>query len=74
MFPIAKSFVRETVLVRDAAIHAAQQALWRVLRIVVEPGGATAFAALHSRVWIATPGQKIGVLLCGANSTAVDFR
>jgi threonine dehydratase len=73
MFPIAQSFVRETILVSDDAIRSAQAALWRVLRIVVEPGGAAAFAALHSGAWKAAPGQTVGVLLCGANTTAVKF-
>jgi threonine dehydratase len=73
MFPIAQSFVRETILVSDDAIRSAQAALWRVLRIVVEPGGAAAFAALHSGAWKPAPGQMVGVLLCGANTTAVKF-
>jgi threonine dehydratase len=73
MFPIAQSFVQETILVSDDAIRSAQAALWRVLRIVVEPGGAAAFAALHSGAWRPAPGQTVGVLLCGANTTAVKF-
>jgi threonine dehydratase len=74
MFPIAQRFVARTVLVDDAAIRAAQQALWRTLRIVTEPGAATAFAALHSGAWRAQAGQTVGVLLCGANTDAVDLR
>ena len=73
MFPIAQRFIRETVLVSDGAIRKAQAALWKVLRIVVEPGGAAAFAALHSGAWKPVPGQTVGVLLCGANTTAVEF-
>ncbi len=72
MFPIAKQFVR-TVLVDDAAIISAQQALWRVLRIVTEPGGAAAFAALLNGAFQPRPGQTIGILLCGANTSAVSF-
>lgn len=73
MFPIAQRFVAGTVLVCDQAIRAAQLALWNVLRIVVEPGGAAAFAALHSGALAYTSGQTMGVLLCGANTTAVQF-
>ena len=73
MFPLAQSHVQRTVLVSDAAIQRAQQTLWRVLRVVVEPGGAAAFAALESRAYAVQPGQRIGVLLCGANSDAVRF-
>jgi threonine dehydratase len=73
MFPIAQRFVAETVLVTDEAIRVAQRSLWHLLRVVVEPGGAAAFAALQSGAWKAAPGQTIGVLLCGANTTAVNF-
>ena len=72
MFPLAKKFVR-TVLVSDEAILEAQRLLWQVLRIVSEPGGAAAFAALLSGAWQARPGQTIGILLCGANTSAVKF-
>ncbi len=57
----------------DEAIRESQRALWRVLRIVAEPGGATAFAALRSGAWRAKPGDTVGVVLCGANTTAVKF-
>jgi threonine dehydratase len=73
MFPIAQRYVTRTALVTDDAIRAAQRALWKTLRIVAEPGGAAALAALMSGAWKAKPGEKIGVLLCGANTTAVSF-
>jgi threonine dehydratase len=73
MFPIAQRFVAATVLVSDDAIRAAQRTLWNQLRVVVEPGGAAAFAALQSGVWKPAAGQTVGVLLCGANTTAVSF-
>ena len=73
MFPIAQRFVAETVLVSDEAIRVAQRTLWHLLRVVVEPGGAAAFAALQSGAWTPSAGQTIGVLLCGANTTAVSF-
>jgi threonine dehydratase len=72
-FQIAKHHVECTVLVSDDAIREAQRALWRVLRIVVEPGGAAAMAALFSGAVRPEPGQCVGVLLCGANTTAVNF-
>jgi threonine dehydratase len=73
MFPLAQQHVATTVLVSDEAILQAQRELWRVLRVVVEPGGATALAALLSGAWPARPGQRVGVLLCGANCDAVRF-
>ena len=60
------------MLVSDDAIRAAQESLWRVLRIVAEPGGAAAFAALLSGVYRPRT-ERVGVILCGGNTTAVDF-
>ena len=73
MFPIAQSYVNDVVLVTDEAIQDAQEALWKVLRVAAEPGGAAAFAALLSRRYQPKPGERIGVLVCGGNTTAVDF-
>jgi len=73
MFPLAQTCVTNVVLVSDEDIVDAQRALWSTLRLVVEPGGAAAFAALLSRAYSAQPGERIGVILCGANTGAVDF-
>jgi threonine dehydratase len=73
MFPLAQNFVSETVLVEDEAIRDAQQALWQNLRIAAEPGGAAAFAALLSRRYVPTPGERVGVIVCGGNTSAVNF-
>jgi threonine dehydratase len=73
MFPLAQRFVSETVLVEDDAIRDAQKALWQNLRIAAEPGGAAAFAALLSRRYVPTPGERVGVLVCGGNTSAVNF-
>jgi threonine dehydratase len=73
MFPIAQKCVSGVILVTDDAIQQAQQALWKVLRIVAEPGGAAAFAAILSGRYRPQPGERVGVLVCGGNTTAVDF-
>jgi threonine dehydratase len=73
MFPIARSFVERSVLVSDEAIRRAQRALWATLRVVAEPGGAAALAALLSGAYQPTRGERVAVLLCGANTAAVDF-
>lgn len=73
MFPIAQRFVERVVLVEEAAIRAAQEALWNTVRAVIEPGGATPMAALLSGAYVPAPGERVGVLLSGANTTAVDF-
>jgi threonine dehydratase len=73
MFPLAKAHVARSVLVSDDDIRAAQQALWETLRVVTEPGGAAAMAALLSGKYRPAAGERVAVLLCGANTTAVDF-
>ena len=73
MFPLAQQFVDAAVLVSDEAIVAAQHALWKTLRIVTEPGGATAFAAVLGGAFETQPGMRVGVVLCGANTNVVKF-
>ncbi|MHC2532597.1 threonine dehydratase [Bradyrhizobium diazoefficiens] len=73
MFPIAQAHVERVVLVSDEAIRQAQAALWSSLRLVAEPGGAAAFAALLSGRYRPSPRERVAVLLCGANTTAVKF-
>jgi threonine dehydratase len=73
MFPLAQRHVHQVLLVSDAAIRAAQGRLWDALRIVTEPGGAAAFAALLSRLYQPEPDERVGIVLSGANTTAVDF-
>jgi threonine dehydratase len=68
MFPIAARYVAAAVLVSDAAIAAAQRLLWDHLRLIAEPGGATALAALLSGAFVPPDGARIGVLVCGANT------
>ena len=73
VFPIARRFVEQVVLVPDDAIRAAQRALWGQLRIVAEPGGAAAFAALLSGAYRPQRAERVGVLISGGNTNAVDF-
>jgi threonine dehydratase len=73
MFPIAKCFVDRSVLVADEAIRSAQRALWATLRVVAEAGGAVALAALLSGAYQPTRDERVAVLLCGANTPAIDF-
>ena len=73
MFPLAQKYIAEAVLVEDGAIADAQRKIWDVLRVAVEPGGAAAMASLLSGRYIPKKGERIAVLLCGANTKAVDF-
>jgi threonine dehydratase len=67
VFDIARHADMRSVLVSDAAIRDAQRWLWARLRIVVEPGGATALAALLSGAFVPPEDARVGVVLCGAN-------
>jgi threonine dehydratase len=63
----------EVVLVSDVEIERAQAALWDRVRIVAEPGGAAALAALISGRYQPAMGERVAVLVCGGNTTAVNF-
>jgi threonine dehydratase len=73
MFPIAQAHISRVVLVTDQAIRQAQQSLWDTARLVAEPGGVAALSALLSGAYVPAPGERVGVVLSGANTTAVDF-
>lgn len=75
MFPIAQRYIDHVLLVPDAEIQRAQEMIWKTVRIVAEPGGAAAFAAVASGTYQPRQGERVGVILCGcgANTVAVDF-
>jgi threonine dehydratase len=73
MFPIARAHVEKVLLVSEDDIKRALAALWQTLRVVAEPGGATAFAGLLSERYRPARGERVGVLISGANTTAVNF-
>ena len=72
-FPIAQRYVSGVVLVSDADILAAQRTLWDTLRFVAEPGGVTALAAVLSGRYVCRRAERVGVVVSGGNTVAVDF-
>jgi threonine dehydratase len=72
-FPVLRDRVREVLLVSDAEIGSAQELLWDRLRLVGEPGGCTALAAVLSGRFTPDPDGLVTVVVSGANTTAVDF-
>ncbi len=68
---LLKDRVGPSTLVDDGAILAAQAWLWRTARLVVEPGGAAALAALMTGAWTAEVDLPVGVVLCGGNADAL---
>ena len=66
-------FMEKPVLLTDDEIVSAQRTIWDVLRLVAEPGGAAAMGALLLGKYVPAKNERVGVLLCGANTTAVTF-
>ena len=56
-----------SVVLQDQVIRNAQRWLWDKLRVVAEPGGATALAAVLGDAWTPPKGARVGVVVCGAN-------
>lgn len=73
MFPIARQYVDRMVLVNDDNIRRAQTELWRNLRVVAEPGGAAALAAVLSGAYQPRPGERLCVVICGGNAELANF-
>jgi len=70
-FPIVRDHVDRVVLVKDDAIREAQRALWEDVHLISEPGGAAAFAAVQSGAYQPESGERVCVLVCGANCDPV---
>ncbi|HEY2256353.1 MAG TPA: threonine/serine dehydratase [Variovorax sp.] len=64
---ITERQVRDAVLLPDEAIRAAQRWMWDALKLAVEPAAALPLAALHSGAWVPRPGERICLVVCGAN-------
>jgi threonine dehydratase len=73
VFPIVQLHLDRVVLVTDDAIREAQRVLWDGLRIAAEPGGVTAFSALLSGAYQPASDERIGVIISGGNTDAVNF-
>src|SRR5471032_2598922 len=73
MFPIAQAHIDRVVLVTDEAIKSAQRMLWDRLRLVAEPGGCTALAAVLSGAYQPAEGERVGGVVSGANTNVVAF-
>jgi threonine dehydratase len=73
MFSIAQKYVAEVILIEDDDIKAAQRFLWNQAQIITEPGGAAAFAGLLSGAYKPERGERVGVIVCGANTPLEVF-
>jgi threonine dehydratase len=72
-FDIAQQHVDSVVLVSDEEIRSSQRALWDSVRLLAEPGGATALAGLRSGKYQPAAGERVGVIVCGGNTDPAKF-
>lgn len=67
-FEIAQRFVERALVVPEGAIRRAQRLLWDELRVIAEPGGAVALAALVEASYVPALGERVGIIVCGGNT------
>ena len=65
-FAAAERWVDRVVVVSDDDVVEAQRRLWSAFRLATEPAGAAALAALTTGA-VADPGERVAVVVCGAN-------
>jgi threonine dehydratase len=73
VFPITQHYVSEVVLVGDHDIRHAQHVLWQEVRVVTEPAAAVGVAALLTGAYRPEPGERIAVVITGANTSPADL-
>jgi threonine dehydratase len=66
-FSILKDADVASLVVSDDDVRAAQRFLWTYTRVIGEPGGVTALAALTSGAYKIAPGERVGIIVSGAN-------
>ena len=64
---LTQAHVRDALLLQDAAIRSAQLWLWNELKLAVEPAAALPLAALQSGAYVPRAGEKLCLIICGAN-------
>jgi threonine dehydratase len=74
VFPLTQSYVSDVLLVDDEAIREAQHALWRATRQIAEPAGAVTTAALMTGAYCPEPGERVAIVVTGANTTLTEFQ
>ena len=70
---MARQHVDSIVLVSDQEISDSQRARWDSVRMLVEPGAAAALAGLRTGKYQVGAGERVGVVVCGANTDPAKF-
>jgi len=73
VFPITRDYVEDVLLVDDDAIRAAQRTLWQTARIAAEPAASVGVAALLTAAYKPAPGERVAVIISGANLTPAQL-
>jgi threonine dehydratase len=69
MFPIAQAYVDRVICVTDDEIVRAQATLWQSLRVMAEPGGSAAFAAVLSGRYVPQRDERVAIVVSGGNTS-----
>ena len=72
-FALNRRYVDEVVLVTDDQIRDAMRLLFRSAKLVTEPAGAAALAALMYPLRRQLDGKRVGVVVCGGNTDRESF-
>jgi threonine dehydratase len=64
---LTQRHVGDALLLSDEAIRAAQSWLWKELKLAVEPAAALPLAALQTGAYAPREGEKVCLIVCGAN-------
>ena len=64
---ITQQHVHDALLLPDEAIRAAQRWLWKEMKLAVEPAAALPLAALQTGAYLPREGEKLCLIVCGAN-------
>jgi threonine dehydratase len=72
-FALNHQFADDVVLVNDSQIRDAMRLLFRSAKLVVEPAGAAALAALMFPLRTRLSGRRVGIVVCGGNIDHASF-
>lgn len=64
---VTQRHVKDALLLPDAAIREAQLTLWKQMKLAVEPAAALGLAALQTGAYRPRAGEKVCLVICGAN-------
>jgi threonine dehydratase len=64
---VTQRHVRDAMVLSDEAIRGAQVWLWKQMKLAVEPAAALGLAALQTGAYRPATGEKVCLVLCGAN-------